>query len=85
MMDKLKDAAAGAADGLKEAAINKVLDEIWELMPGYLKCCCCCGTTKDKILRINSCCGCLVPEAAQPLMEKLIKLLGDDDAEGEAE
>jgi hypothetical protein len=80
-MNALKAGLSGAADKAKEAAIEKVLDEIWELMPGYLQCLCCCGSTQDKVLRINSCCGCLVPEAAQPLMEKLVKLIGDDDSE----
>ena len=60
---------------MKAKLIETAASLAWKALPGYLKCLCCCGSDLDKIMRINRCCGCFIPEKARPLVEKVVQLL----------
>ena len=65
----------GMAAAGKAKAIEMAASAAWKALPGYVKCLCCCGSDLDKIMRINRCCGCFIPEKARPLVEKVVQLL----------
>jgi hypothetical protein len=63
--------------GGKKHALEKLVNELWEVLPCVLKAftCCCmpCGKIAQ-IKAIGALCSCVLPEKAQELLPKVIKM-----------
>ena len=71
----------------KQAALDKLLEECWELVPCALRGLVCCLAPGGRLLQIkalNGCFGCFLPPRAKEKLGKLFELADEVEADNKA-